>query len=102
MITDKRIADIKASCILSIAEYGNQDAKDILALIERMEESEKLIPPEALEDCGELGCEDCQVYRPWRTAAGLGWYECDQDHCGHPACNERRKKDDAEHKAAGK
>jgi hypothetical protein len=42
----------------------------IQALIARLEESEKLLPPEALEDCGEPGCGDCAVYRPWRKAAG--------------------------------
>lgn len=69
MFTDAQVNQMKAACLLSSQEYGNKDAQDILALIERLEAAEKAINHNAF--CPALGggkC-DCPVLI-WKRSKG--------------------------------
>lgn len=71
MFTDKNFKQLKEDIYLQTDDSTEclriVTLKSILA---RLAEAEKLLPPEALEDCGIKECEDCKVYRPWRKTAG--------------------------------
>lgn len=66
--TDEELKRLKEEIASDFPRMGTPSY--MLPLLRRLEAAEKLLPPEALEDCGEPRCTDCAVYRPWRKAAG--------------------------------
>ena len=61
--TDADLKRVKVACLLSIDEHHNKDAKDILAIISRLEAAEELI-----ESAGDL--KRSEAAAEWRKAAG--------------------------------
>ena len=65
-MTDADLAKLKVACLLSVQEYGNKDAKDILGVIARLEAAEKLIG-RRIEMERQNYSED---FYAWQKAAG--------------------------------
>lgn len=66
-MTNEALARIKAACLLSVDEYDNKDAKDILAIIVRLEIAERV-------------CDAAERDQLSHFEAGMGWKSTEDTH----------------------
>lgn len=68
-LTNARLAYMKAACVLSVTEYDNQGAKDVLALISRLEAAEELLN-KIIDPQGQWMPRTQKYVDTWKKAAG--------------------------------